>query len=77
MTDADWIKSLDNIKDPKEALTEFLDNERFLGYDPYYGDLRVALIGMLERIRDGLPTRVQRTKGKHKAPQARRNARCK
>lgn len=73
MDDATWIKSLDKIHDPKEALIVFLEHEHFLGYDPYYRDLRIALLGLLERIRDELRPRVPR-KTRPKASQARRDA---
>lgn len=37
------------ITDPKEALQALVANETYLGYDPYYSDLRAALLGMCER----------------------------
>ena len=37
------------ITDPKEALRVLLKNESFLGYDPYYADLRDALLDMCDR----------------------------
>ena len=37
------------ISDPVEALRELVEHETFLGYDPYYGDLRAALMEMAER----------------------------
>lgn len=49
MTDAAWIKKISKIKDPKAACRILAENENFLGYDPYYRDLRVALIAMCER----------------------------
>ena len=50
MDDQEWIKSLDHIQTPEEALRVIVENERFLGYDPYYKDLRKAMIEMAERI---------------------------
>lgn len=50
MTDHQWIKSLDKITDPREALRTIAENERFLGYDPYYRDIRIALISLAERV---------------------------
>ena len=49
MTDREWIASLDEINDPREALRILVDNENLLGYDPYYKDLRAALLRMCER----------------------------
>ena len=50
MSDKEWIGGLDKIDDPKEALRIILENEMFLGYDPYYGELRAAMLNMAERI---------------------------
>ncbi len=59
MTDAQFIEKLKEIKDPIEAIRALLDNENLLGFDPYYADLRAALLAMLERNsfrRDGRKT---------------------
>jgi hypothetical protein len=37
------------VTDPKEALQIIVGNEMFLGYDPYYSDLRNTLMEMAER----------------------------
>ena len=50
MDDATWIKSLDNVSTPKEALAIIVDNEQYLGYDRYYSDLRRAMLRMAERV---------------------------
>jgi hypothetical protein len=50
MDDAKFIKQLDNIHDPVEALKAIVENEGFMGYDPYYRDLRAALLAMAERV---------------------------
>lgn len=50
MDDATFIKRLDDIHDPVEALKVIVENEGFMGYDPYYGDLRTALFAMAERV---------------------------
>lgn len=50
MNDDEWIASLKTIKTPREALKIILENERFFGYDPYYSDLREAMLQMVERI---------------------------
>jgi len=49
-SDADWIKSLDKVTDPREALQIIIDNEQFFGFDPYYRDLRDAMVNMASRI---------------------------
>jgi len=50
MTHAEWMKSLDAITDPITMLKELVDNEQYLGYDPYYWDIRMALLRAAERI---------------------------
>ena len=32
------------IEDPVKMLECIVENERFFGYDPYYGDLREAML---------------------------------
>jgi hypothetical protein len=44
------MKSLDAITDPITMLKELVDNEQYLGYDPYYWDIRMALLRAAERI---------------------------
>ena len=48
--DAAWITSLDKVSDPREALQIIIDNEQFFGFDPYYRDLRDAMVRMGERV---------------------------
>ena len=50
MTGSAWIVSLDRITDPKEALRIIVENEEFFGFDPYYRDLRCAMLKMAERL---------------------------
>jgi hypothetical protein len=50
MNDSEFIQSLKNTTDPIEALKLIVENEHLLGYDPYYSDLRIALLAMAERI---------------------------
>jgi len=50
MDDEQWIRSLDRIDDPVEALKCIVENEHFLGYDSYYADLREAMLRMARRI---------------------------
>jgi hypothetical protein len=50
MTDAEWIKSLDKVRDPREALRLIAENEMYFGFDPYYRDIRAALVQMAERL---------------------------
>ena len=53
MTDIEWIATVDAITDPAEACHTLVENEQFLGFDPYYRDLREALIRMCERCGKG------------------------
>jgi len=53
MTDAEWIESVNQIKDPVKMLECIVENERFFGFDPYYSDLRGAMINSATRIVDG------------------------
>jgi hypothetical protein len=50
MTDEEWIKSLDKISDPVDALRTLLKEQYYLTNDPYYRDIREALMQMVERI---------------------------
>lgn len=50
MTDKDFLISLSKVEDPKEALRILVENENLLGFDPYYGELRRALLNMCERL---------------------------
>ena len=49
MTDRQWIAKIKKINDAKEACRILVKHETYLGYDPYYSDLRRALINMCER----------------------------
>ena len=50
MTVTEWIKSLNKVHDPREALKLLVENDDFLGFDPYYRDIRGALFAMAERV---------------------------
>ncbi len=50
MTDAEWIATLDKVTDPVEALGIVLENEDYFGFDPYYRDIRGAVLGMAQRV---------------------------
>lgn len=50
MTDAKRKKRWQRIRSPEAALAEIVKNEMFFGYDPYYADLRAALLEMAERV---------------------------
>lgn len=50
MTDQDWIQQVQQISDPIKMLRCILDNQDFLGYDPYYSDLRGAMLLQIEKI---------------------------
>ena len=41
------------IEDPVKMLECIVENERFFGYDPYYGDLREAMLNSATRIVEG------------------------
>ena len=64
VTDKKWISIVNKIKDPIKACRILYENEQFLGYDPYYKDLRRALIEMCKRCGTNEPTRSStRTRG--------------
>lgn len=48
--DEKFIESILAIKDPVEMLRKIVDNQDYLGYDPYYSDFRAALLGTAEKI---------------------------
>lgn len=50
MTDAQYIAQFDKVTDPAEALRVIVGNEHYLGYDPYYKDIRAALMKLAERL---------------------------
>lgn len=49
MTDVEFLVGLSKVTDPREACRVLVDNERLLGFDAYYVDLRKALIAMCLR----------------------------
>jgi len=50
MNDDQWKASLEQVTDPKEALQVIVDNEQFVGGDPYYSDLVRAMLNMAKRL---------------------------
>ena len=50
MNDTEFIESLEKVSSAREALAIIVVNERFFGYDPYYNDLRSAMMRMAERV---------------------------
>ncbi len=48
--DAEWIATFGKIHDPLEALKLIIENESFFGFDPYYRDIRDAVLGVGERV---------------------------
>jgi len=50
MADEDLRREWDAIKDPVKMLEAILKHEDFLGYDPYYKDLRQSLMSNAERV---------------------------
>lgn len=53
-TDQKWIEKTRTIVDPLEMLKCIVENQDFLGYDPYYSDLRRAMIDTAEQIMKGV-----------------------
>lgn len=49
MGDKEWLAKIASVTDPKEACRLLAENENYLGFDPYYRDIREALINMCER----------------------------
>ncbi len=49
-TDAEWIEEIKKIADPVEMLSVIIDNEMYFGYDPYYKDLRHAMLDQANKI---------------------------
>jgi hypothetical protein len=49
MDDNQMMEKWRAVTDPREALQIIVGNEMFLGYDPYYSDLRNTLMEMAER----------------------------
>ena len=43
---ASWLA----ITDPKDALRAIIEHEDLLGYDPYFAELRRALLDTAERV---------------------------
>lgn len=50
MSDSKFIASLRRVTSPKVALRLIVDKQDFLGYDPYFADLRQALLDMADRL---------------------------
>ena len=44
MLDSEWIEQVKKISNPVEMLQCIVDNEEYFGYDPYYKDLREAML---------------------------------
>ena len=48
--DEQWLERVvRKINDPKDAIHLLLDNEDFLGYDPYYKDIREEILNACRR----------------------------
>ena len=50
MDDAEWIAQIKEISDPIKMLEIIVDNQNYLGFDPYYKDLRAAMLDQAEKI---------------------------
>jgi hypothetical protein len=55
MADKDLLARWASITDPVQALREIVEHEDFLGFDPYYCDLRAALLAMAARCAGDKP----------------------
>ena len=44
-----WIENISKVSDPSEACRVIVEHENYLGFDPYYRDIREALVQMCER----------------------------
>ena len=53
MTDSEWIKEIKTITDPVKMLRTIIDNEQYFGFDPYYKDIREAILKQAEYIVEG------------------------
>ncbi len=49
MTDKQWIAQIDKVSDPVEVLKLVQDNEDYLGFDPYFRDIRDAILRAVAR----------------------------
>ena len=45
-----WMDDVKKITDPFEMLITIVNNQEFLGYDPYYKDLRAVMLDQAEKI---------------------------
>lgn len=50
MTDEEVMAQWQQVKTPLEALKTLLENQVFIGTDPYYRDLNIALWEMVDRV---------------------------
>jgi hypothetical protein len=54
--DEAFKRTVSAITDPAEFLRVLVENESFLGYDPYYADLRDVLMVKAEQLAGPAPT---------------------
>ena len=50
MNDADLIEKLEKVTDPAQALALIVEHDAYLGYDPYFKEIRDALMSMAQRL---------------------------
>lgn len=50
MSDKKLMEKWSKINDPREMLKAIVKHETFLGFDPYYRDLREELLANAERL---------------------------
>jgi len=49
-TDEEWKAKVKQITDPVEMLGCIIENQDFMGYDPYYRDFRQTMLDQAEKI---------------------------
>ena len=52
MTDDEYIADIKKITDPVEMLECVLENEGYYGYDPYYAEMRDAVMLQVKAVLD-------------------------
>ena len=58
MNNNDLKEKWSKITDLREATAELLEYQHFLGYDPYYSDMREGLLNMMARASETFECRV-------------------
>ena len=50
MNDEQWKQYIKTVKDPVRMLAIIVKNNSYFGYDPYYADLRKAILDQALKI---------------------------